>query len=241
MMFTRYATAASLAANRRVLELGCGAGQGFGLLTESATQVVGGDYSMALLKLAKKHFGFRVPLVRLSAEALPFNDSTFDLVLFFEASYYVRDMEKAFDDIARVLAPGGTVLFVNANPQRTDFIRSPHSVHYHTAEEFRAALRQRGFHVTLSGAFPAKALPSGARSHVVSSLISFARRMLEAVRLVPTTLKGRARLKKLLYSKMSVVPPELHAGFANIADIAPLDVHSPSDYKVIYVQGTRVA
>ena len=136
MLTSRYEYAASLANDRRVLEVGCAAGQGFGLLQKASRFLVGGDYSMPLLESAHRHYGTRVPLARLSVEALPFAADSFDLVLFFEASYYVPDMNAAFDEIARVLSPTGVVVFVNANPERPDFIRSPHSHHYHSAAEF---------------------------------------------------------------------------------------------------------
>ena len=239
MLYTRYITASRLTANKRVLEIGCGAGQGFGLLSATAKQLVGGDYSMALLRSARSHYDTRVPLVCLSADALPFKSASFDVVLCFEASYYVPDMERAFDDIARVLAPNGTVLFVNANPERADFIKSPHSVHYHSASEFRVALSRRGFAVEVTGAFPIDASSDGMRTRVTSGLSSIARRTLEAVGLVPTTLRGRARLKRIVYRKLTKVPAELSPGFSELARLTPLDTGPQRGYKVLYVQAVR--
>jgi SAM-dependent methyltransferase len=239
MMYTRYVTAASLSANKRVLEVGCGAGQGFGLLAVSSKSVVGGDYSKALLDEASRHYGVRVPLVCLSADALPFKPATFDLVLCFEASYYVCDMEGAFDDIARVLAPGGSVLFVNANPERADFIKSPHSVHYHTASEFRSALVRRGFRVEVAGAFPTHAPSDKVRARVAGGAFSVARRVLQGLGLVPSTLRGRARLKRLLHRKLQNVPAELSLGFGEAAQRIPLATGPQPGYKVLYVHGIR--
>jgi SAM-dependent methyltransferase len=241
MLYTRYHTAASLAGGKRVLELGCAAGQGLGMLSRVALQLVGGDYSPVLLEAAHKQFGARVPLVRLSADALPFRPSSFDLVLCFEASYYVRDMESAFDDIARVLAPGGGVLFVNANPERTDFIKSPHSIHYHSADEFRAALSRRGFRVDVRGAFAVQPESSGLAARVVGAALSIGRQILEGFGLVPVTLRGRARLKRLIYRKLVATPAELTSDFATAANLTPIESGSQTDYKVIYVRGMRVS
>jgi ubiquinone/menaquinone biosynthesis C-methylase UbiE len=238
MMYTRYTAAASLSSDKRVLELGCGAGQGFGLLAGSAKSLIGGDYSSVLLESARSHYGTRVPLVCLSADALPFKSKSFDVVLCFEASYYVPDMERAFDDIARVLAPHGSVLFVNANPERSDFIESPHSIHYHTASEFHAALSRRGFAVQVAGAFPTDSPSETVRARIASRLFSLARRVLEGLGLVPTTLKGRARLKRLVHRKLLEVPPELSAGFGEAGDRIPLGAGPQRGYKVLYVQGT---
>jgi len=238
MMITRYASAASLAKDKRVLEIGCGAGQGLGMVGATAKEVIGGDYSLALLETARQHFGGRFPLINLSAEALPFKDESFDVVLFFEASYYVRNVDKAFDDIARVLVPQGTVLFVNANPERPDFIRSPHSVHYHTANEFQAALERRGFSVSVAGAFPSQ--PSGAGSNTFfGRAVPIARQLLETAGLVPRTLRGRAKLKRLVYRKLKLVPPELTEGFASVAPLFALEGSRSVGFKVIYIRGTR--
>ena len=239
MMYTRYVTASHLTAGKRVLEIGCGAGQGFGLLSATAKELVGGDYSKTLLRSAKSHYGSRIPLVCLSADSLPFKSASFDVVLCFEASYYVADMERAFDDIARVLCPEGVVLFVNANPERLDFIRSPHSVHYHSANEFRDALSRRGFSVEVTGAFPTEGSSNGVRARATSGLFSIARRTLEAFGLVPTTLRARARLKRIVYRNLTHVPPEISPGFGEIAHRAPLGSGPQPGYKVLYVQGVR--
>ena len=96
MMYTRYAVARRLARGRRVLELGCGVGQGFGLVGPAARSLAGGDYSTPLVHQGHAHYRGRYPFVQLSAEVLPFRDASFDLLLFFEATYYVPDMEAAF-------------------------------------------------------------------------------------------------------------------------------------------------
>lgn len=230
MIATRYTVGASLAAGRRVLELGCGVGAGLGLLARAARSVVGADYSAAMLRRARAQYGERVDLVRLSAERLPFDDAAFDLVLCYEASYYIPQFHLAMREIARVLGPDGTVQFVNANPERPDFIRSPHSVHYHTSDEFREALSALGFSVEVEGAFPI-----GASESAIVGL----RRALSALGLVPRTLKGRAYLKRLWYRGMRALPAELPEGFATPVPRTPLAAGPVRDFKVLYVTGRR--
>jgi len=239
MLATRYALAVKHARGGRVLELGCGAGTGLGLLARRASQVIGGDFSRVLLGKARAHYGRRVPLVRLSAEALPFRNSSLDLLVFFEASYYVPDMERAFDEATRVLAPRGTLLFANANPDRPDFIRSPHSTHYHNADQFRESLERRGLTVEVSAAFPLDRAESSTGAVIGQWWLQRIRRLLEALHLVPRTLAGRARLKRLLTSRMLDVPPELWPDFAPAAEPVPVTAGPVSDYKVIYVAARR--
>lgn len=238
MMYTRYALAARAGAGKRVLELGCGAGLGLGLVASRARLTVGGDYSAALLGTGRQHYGARIPLVRLSAEQLPFRNASYDVVLFFEASYYIPDMDKALDEIARILAPSAELIFVNANPERPDFVASPFSTHYHTADEFRAALSRRGFTVSVEGAFPVKA-GGGIVSRIAGVVLPLARQVLTALHLVPRTLKGRARLKRLLYGKLLPIPAEIPEGFASEATRVPVGAGVVGGYKVIYVRGTR--
>jgi SAM-dependent methyltransferase len=241
MMHTRYAVGRRLARDRRVLELGCGAGQGFGLVGGVARRLVGGDYSAALVHQGHAHYRGRYPFVRLSAEVLPFRDASFDLVLFFEATYYVPDMDAAFRELGRVTAPGCAVLFVNANPERPDFIRSPYSVRYHTADEFRSALEGLGFRVTVEGAFPVDPPATGAAVRLRGAVVGLVRRVLEVLHLVPRTLRGRARLKRLVYGKLREVPPELPEAFAEEAPPAAVPPGPVRGYKVLYVTASRGA
>lgn len=238
MMATRYSMAAEAAAGRRVLELGCGAGLGLGLIARRARLTVGGDYSQALLTSGRQHYGARIPLVRLSAEQLPFRSASFDLVLFFEATYYIPNMERALDGITRILAPAAEILFINANPERPDFVASPFSVHYHTGDEFRAALTRRGFRVTVEGGFPVRGghSPLG---KLAGTALPLARQLLTAFGLVPRTLKGRARLKRIVYGRLSELPPELPLGFARVEPRIPQAVGPVRGFKVLYVSAVK--
>lgn len=241
MMYTRYSYAAGLAAGRRVLELGCGSGQGLGMLRRTARFVAGGDLSGPLLRSGRAHYGPALPLARLSAEALPFQSESFDLVLCFEASYYVPDMAGCFREIDRVLAPGGSMVFVNANPERPDFISSPHSVRYHSADEFRAKLEPMGYEMRVEGAFPVETAASGQRSALVGGGLGIARRALEGLGLVPTTLRGRARLKRLVYGRLREVPAELLEGYAKAAPRVELGRGPVRQFKVVYVNARKTA
>ena len=100
MLYARYAYGAEAGAGGGVLEVGCGPGLGLGLLSASASFLVGADYDSVLLRRARETYGGRISLVRLDVQRLPFQDGAFDTVLFYEGSYYVPDMERAFDEVA---------------------------------------------------------------------------------------------------------------------------------------------
>jgi SAM-dependent methyltransferase len=236
MVYTRYAVAAELARGRRTLEIGCASGIGLGLLLNGTKLVVGGDVYMPMLQTAKEHYGTRVPLAALSATDLPFRDRSFDFVLFMEATYYVRDFNKALDEIGRLLDSDGVLLFVNANPERPDFIRSPHSEHYHSAREFRELLENRGYKVETAGAFAVAATSDpGVMKRISGRALPIARRVAEALNLIPKTLQGRARIKRLLFGKLRTMPRELPHDFAPRETLTPLETVPATSHKVIYI------
>jgi len=239
MMYTRYVEAAAQARGGRVLEIACGGGNGLGLVGKAAAKVIAGDLSPALLANARRHYGSRFPLLRFSAEYLPFRGGAFDTVLFLEASYYVPGMERAFDEVGRVLAPGGTVLMVNANPERPDFIRSPHSVHYHTADELRRAFEARGLSVVTRAAFPVVGAQRGFVAKVIGVGVSAARRVLETLHLVPRTLKGRAKLKRLVYRRLQGLPGEIPEGYVGEEPRVAVPPGPVRGFKVLYVSASR--
>ena len=233
MLLTRYAFAAERARGRRVLEAGCGPGQGLGMLAKSARLVVGGDYTETLLGYAARHYGSRVPLLRLDAQSLPFADGSFDLIVFYEAIYYLGSAERFAAECRRVLAPGGEVLVCSANPKLPDFNPSPFSVRYYSSEELRRLFEAQGFTVTMSGAFPAEAATPRDR------VVSLVKRAAVALHLVPKTMKGKALLKRLFFGRLEQAPAELVAGDRTPAAPAPLrpgadDIH----HRVLFAHAT---
>lgn len=236
MVYTRYALAAELARDRRALEIGCASGIGLGLMLNGAVFVAGGDVFLPMLQTARAHYGARIPFAQFSATEIPFSDRSFDFVLFMEATYYVRDFLRALDEIGRVLDLHGVLLFVNANPERPDFIRSPHSEHYHSAREFRQLLEARGYQVETSAAFAiaSSAAPSVAK-RILAKTLRMARRIAETLHVIPRTLRGRARIKRLLFGKLRTVPREIPHDFAAREPLTPLGADPARDHKVIYI------
>ena len=132
-MYNRYAFAAELSTGKDVLEVACGVGQGLGLLGCSAKSVVAGDYTLRLVELAKEHYGDRFEIWQFDAQNMPFGDSSFDVVILYEAIYYLPDPEKFLSECKRVLRPGGEIIVCTANKDWSGFARSPASYHYFSA------------------------------------------------------------------------------------------------------------
>src|SRR5438132_156679 len=62
---------------------------------------------------------------------------------------------------------------------------------------------------------------------------------LEALGLVPRTLHGRARLKRLVYGKLERLPAELPDDFAEVYSRVQLAGGPATGFKVIYVTGRK--
>lgn len=232
MLCTRYRLAAELARGRRVLEVGCGAGMGLGYLAASASRVVGGDYDASLLRKTREHYGVRQPLVVLDGARLPFRDQSFDVVILFEAIYYLRDVEAFLQDTRRVLRQGGNLVVCSANREWSGFNPSPFSVAYFSAADLRRLLVEKGFGAELFAAFPAGA--AGARGR----LLGWLRRLAVATHLIPKTMKGKALLKRLVYGELERLPAEVRDGMAEVPPLRPIAGDAAvTDYKVLYAIG----
>lgn len=100
----------------RSLEIG--SGTGYFTLNLLRAGVIGratcSDISpgmLATLAANAERLGLEVETRPADAERLPFADASFDLVLGHAVLHHIPDLERAFTEFARVLAPGGTVLF----------------------------------------------------------------------------------------------------------------------------------
>jgi len=102
----------------RMLDVGCGEGRFCRMTAPRVRERVGIDPTGALLDAARA----RDPegrYIEARAEALPFADASFDLVVSYLSLIDIPDIDAAIPEMARVLAPGGTLLVANLNPFAT--------------------------------------------------------------------------------------------------------------------------
>jgi 2-polyprenyl-6-hydroxyphenyl methylase / 3-demethylubiquinone-9 3-methyltransferase len=100
---------------RLVLDAGCGGGLVARELAAAGAGVVGVDRSLGSLGVARRAVGtpFRPAQGRL--ERLPFADGSFDAVVAADVLEHLPDLPAAVQELARVLAPGGSFLFDTIN------------------------------------------------------------------------------------------------------------------------------
>lgn len=231
MMYARYRWAAEQSNGKRVLEIGCGAGQGLNYLAGPAEAVVGADISLDLLREARSVAD--VDLVTLDATALPFRDGSFDRILLFEMMYYVGDVPRALDECRRVLSDDGTLLVVTANPERPDFNPSPFSHQYYAAHRLGAVLDEAGFSSDVLGNFVLE------KSSTKQRAISLLRRTASRFNLIPKTMSGKTLLKRVVYGRLEAVSQVRDGAVPYTEPTAIGD--SASRFQVLYATGVKKA
>jgi len=228
-MYHRYRFAAEFCNGKDVLEVACGAGQGLGYLARYARRVVGADYTEGLVRDAKNYYKDRVQLHILDAHQLPYKDKSFDVVILYEAVYYLAKPETFVGEARRVLRQPGVLLIATVNKDWPEFNPSPFSSNYYSVPELSKLLEKNRFAVKCYGAF--SSIPKTAGEKIVSNI----RRIAVALHLIPKTMKGKELLKKLFYGRLIPLGEEIQEGMYEYQDPKLIPLNVPNyEYKVIY-------
>ncbi|MGG5258851.1 class I SAM-dependent methyltransferase [Phycicoccus avicenniae] len=119
-----------------VLDAGCGTGRMGRFLTDRGCSVVGVDLSPGMLAMARRDHP-DLDVREASITDLPFEDASFDGVMFWYSLIHLPDADAAvaLGEAARVLRPGGYVLVASQKGEGT--------------HDVGARLRERGYEVDL--------------------------------------------------------------------------------------------
>jgi ubiquinone/menaquinone biosynthesis C-methylase UbiE len=107
--------------NKNVLDLGCGIGLDAGQFEKRGNHVTGTDLSSHSLSVAKKRI-LSGNLVCSDAENLPFRNECFDVVYSFGVLHHVPRINKAIDEIHRVLNHDGKAIVMLYNRNSIVFL-----------------------------------------------------------------------------------------------------------------------
>jgi SAM-dependent methyltransferase len=141
---------------RTTLDLACGSGRYARLLSGgAAAQVVAVDFSAAMLARAQLPCRIRAHMTRL-----PFAAGAFDVVISGLAVGHAPNLTEWMSEVARVLAPGGVVLFSDFHPEaaragmtRTfrDLAGNKHTLPHHSYDLAAHQREAAAAHLTIEG------------------------------------------------------------------------------------------
>lgn len=225
----RYYWAGEFCRGKDVLEVACGAGQGLGYLASLSRSMRAGDITPSLVDQARSHYGSRIEITEMDAERLPFEPESLDVVILFEAIYYLPSAERFVEECRRVLRPGGLLLLATANCNLFDFNPSPFSVRYYGVPELGAMLSSHGFDPMFFGGSSVNS--AGMKSRA----LRLAKKMAVTFNLIPGSMSGKRWLKRLVFGKLVPMPNELQAGDVQYTPPNAIDGNQPDTiHQVLY-------
>lgn len=101
----------------KILDVGCGAGRITKFLRDEGAEVSAADISEEMLKIIEKKIT-GVKTYQAGIDKLPFEDNTFDIVTAAFVIVHLETLEKSFEEVYRVLKPGGFFIVTNVNQRK---------------------------------------------------------------------------------------------------------------------------
>lgn len=231
ILLTRYDLARTFSKNKDVLEIACGSGVGLTYLGKVAANLFAGDIDPGNVELAKQTIkdtnNIEVDIV--DAHELNYPNESFDVVILFEAIYYLSDVNIFISEVTRVLKPNGRLIISTVNCEWPGFNPSPYTVKYYSANELHSLLHNAGFSVkVLAGFYDNIDSP-------VKRIIRMIRQLASKLNLIPKTMKGKKLLKRIFMGKLSPIPSELSDEMSSKAELVEINILEPQhNYKMLY-------
>jgi SAM-dependent methyltransferase len=208
-----YEHAVQYVAGKRVIDCGCGEGYGTALLAEYATQAIGVDREPEVIAYAvgKYRAAERAAFVAASVDALPFADSSVDVVVCFQVLEHLPDPLAFLREVRRLLSPGGVLMLTTPNLLVTGARPNPHHVHDYTPDDLLALLGQVFDDVELRGVRASEKVAAyrAKNDRIVRTIMRLD--PLGLHRRIPTRLVEFAhiRVTRLIRSRLNAGDPDL--------------------------------
>ncbi len=233
-LYHRYYWASSFCEGKDVLEVACGSGMGLGYLSGRAKSLRAGDIDRNLVETARSINEDNIPISVMNAQELPFDDASLDVIILFEALYYLPDPDRFLAECLRVLRNKGQVLIVTANKDLYGFNPSPFTNIYFGAVELAELFQKNGFTAKIHGYWPLT------QSSSLQRLLQPVKKFVVSSGLMPKTMKGKKLLKRLIFGKLVKMPTLIEDDMIDYAPPGLISAEKPDEtHKVLYCQATK--
>lgn len=234
-LYHRYYWAGEFCKGKDVLEIACGSGMGLSYLAEKARSLQAGDIDKNLVARARSINADSISIEVMNAEKLPFEEDSVDVILIFEALYYLPDPDKFMTECARVLRSGGRLLIVTANKDLYGFNKSPFTHRYFGVVELQQLMQLHGFDAKISGYWPMQ------KSSSLQSILQPVKKLVVASGLMPKTMQGKKLLKRLVFGKLVQMPTRIGEGMIEYEAPHQIDTNTGDNtHKVLYCDAQKL-
>ena len=231
----RYSWVSDFCTDKNVFELACGSGQGISILLSAKPKLLTvSDIMESFIQNIQHKYGSAVVATSKPYEKIKFKDNSLDVIILFEAIYYIESIEEFFEFCKRKLKKGGQLFIVTTNKDLYDFTPSKFSRRYVGVCELDKQLSSLSFKTKFYGFFEINKL--SVYNVVFRPLKFFATRF----KLVPSTMSGKEFLKSIVFGKLTEMPEKLEA-ISGLAQMSEVSARKPcKSHKVIYCRATKI-
>ena len=153
--YQRYFFAREHCNGGRVIEIGCGGGQGLNLIKDRADEIIGYDIDSKNVGVCIETYknDDKIIIKCENAETIKFKPSSIQTVILFETIYYLNNHQKFFQNLFNALKSGGKIIICTANNNWHSFNPSPFSTKYFDAKELHELGIDNSFDVETYASF----------------------------------------------------------------------------------------
>ena len=229
----RYQWASIHCLDKDVLEMACGTGPGLACLEPITRSLSCCDIQESSISIVRDQYSSRIHASVADCTNTDYADNSFDVIILFEALYYLADVDSFLREVRRLLRPGGTLLMATANKDLFDFHPSPFSTTYYNCPELNDILLRYGFQCRFYGGSP---VPTSGFKHLIVRSVKI---LASKLRLIPKSMADKRLLKRLVYGPLVQMPVTLQPDIHQEVKPILLDHLEPNHlYSVLYCSAT---
>ncbi|NLW32412.1 MAG: class I SAM-dependent methyltransferase [Fibrobacter sp.] len=154
-----YKYVSQFVANKSVIDIGCGAGYGCKILSETADTVLGIDYNKEAILYCKENFSApNITFLNIDASKHFEPETKFDVAVTFQVIEHIHDINGFLEQIKRIVKPGGKIFITTPNSDINNGKESENPFHVNEMDykRFKTVLQNHFSSFKISGVAFAK-------------------------------------------------------------------------------------